>query len=32
VTFNHRPPYVSNLLVARPEVADAVAAAVAEQA
>lgn len=27
VTFNHRPPYVTSLLVARPEVADAVAAA-----
>lgn len=27
VTFNHRPPYVTSLMVARPEVADAVAAA-----
>ena len=32
VTFNHRPPYVTDLMVARPEVADAVSAAVKAQA
>lgn len=32
VTFNHRPPYVTDLMVARPEVADAVVAAVKAQA